>query len=201
MTKVTSKIRAGFTLTLNGADYYMEKGRDIDELRVHGPYSDEIVSGKLIGFSIRDRHSPNRDASIYDGIPTHMFVTDHMANIKDLELSSEIAHLMILAPVEPGQGAIEHEIVVTKVPVDRIVGITGTFTDPEGNVTMTVDLTDETVSISDLLAQADPEVTTSLVIGTGDIEESIQIAVDANVLGENASVPQNFDQNPEEEVA
>lgn len=203
MTKVTSNIRAGFTLTLNGADYYMEKGQDITELVVHGPYTDETLSGMLVGFSIRDRHSKNDRGRIYDGIPTYLFSTDKLANIKDLELSSEVSHILLARIVDDDElnENTDENVVFTKVPVDRIVSLSGSFVDPDGNVTETVDLTDETISVPELFSEADPEVETTLVFNAGDINEPVTVISEVNVFGDNASIPQNFNQNPAEEVA
>ena len=197
MTKVTSAILAGFILDLDGTEYYMEKGTEIDEMVVAGPYENTTISGVLAGFSIRDRHAPNSAARIYDGIPTREAVLDNLPNIKDLELCSEIDKLLIATNVGDEETP---KYDYTRVNVDRIVSVSGTFVDPYGNTTETVDLEDETVDVPTLIAEADPETRTTLVLSEGEVDAPITVVTEMRLVGQNANKPQNFDQNPEEEV-
>ena len=170
--------------------YTLKVGDTIESIVYSTPYEDVTLSQvTLVGIELVPARSMNRMGRIYDGIPTNHFHTDDLGNFKNAEDMFRVGYLLVQqTPTDEEEEAPKPE----KIPVAKIVTITGTFENADGTQTVGVDLSQEDASVSTTLG----EVTdgSSIVMGEGEVSEALNIDKGVTLTGANAGVAQNFKQ-------
>lgn len=189
MSEFTSKVvSVGFSLKAGATSYYMEKGTAIDEIVVKTCRGEESYSGTLVGVELKAAPVIRRGGMGFDGIPVQAAGSDGIANI--VEAGSRFGVSKIALGVTNEEDNSEAIIVI---PVEKIVSISGTFVDPEGNVVESVNLEEQ--NINDVLAELEgTEGTVTLSMGVGEVADEVAPKGEVTFAGARAGQAQNFDQ-------
>ncbi len=86
------------------------------ELTVSGPNGTYDVTGELVAISLGQKPAPSRCGAIYDGVPTHCFQTDDLANIHNAADYFAVDFIMVKTPAETEGDPDTY----TKIPVQKI---------------------------------------------------------------------------------
>lgn len=89
------------------------------KLSVSGPNGAYDVSGELVAISLGQKPAPSRCGTIYDGVPTHCFQTDDLANIHNAADYFAVDFIMVKTPAETEGDPDTY----TKIPVQKIKSV------------------------------------------------------------------------------
>lgn len=157
MNKFTAKPIVALELIGESTKYHLEIGTAIESMTIARPYKDEVISGTIVAIGLAARPG-SASGRIFDGIATAQYGTDDIAGI--MNASDYFVGDKIALADENGK--------IIVVNVDRIKGIDGAITYPNGDVISVVDsaeaLTAAVVIGGDVLIVEDVDAPTAIKV-------------------------------------